>query len=99
VITPDIVAELERHTEKWYANPEGEIYLADALNTYAANNPVYGQVISGTWYDTGTPSSATLRAQFAFALALPVYGPELRQLALDRDQPLEVRIAHSAGSI
>ena len=87
VITPDIVAELKRHTEKWHLNPEGEIYLADALNTYAANNPVYGQVIAGTWYDTGTPSSY-LRAQFAFALAHPIYGPELRQLALDdRDQP------------
>ena len=64
MITPDIVAELERHTERWHLNPAGEIYLADALSTYAANSPVYGQVIAGIWYDTGTPSSY-LRAQFA----------------------------------
>jgi UTP--glucose-1-phosphate uridylyltransferase len=81
VITPEIVDELERLTERWHTNRQGEIYLSDALNAYAAKHAVYGQVISGAWYDTGTPSSY-LRAQFAFALAHPVYGTELRQLAL-----------------
>jgi UTP--glucose-1-phosphate uridylyltransferase len=80
VITPAIVEELERRTDQWYEKREGEIYLSDAINSYAADNPVYGQVIKGTWYDTGTPLNY-LRAQFAAALAHPVYGPELRRLA------------------
>ncbi|MEV0643941.1 UTP--glucose-1-phosphate uridylyltransferase [Phytomonospora sp. NPDC050363] len=82
VMTPAIVAELERLTAQWYEHRKGEIYLADALNAYAADNPVYGQVISGTWYDTGTPLNYLL-AQFAAALAHPVYGPQMRKLALD----------------
>jgi UTP--glucose-1-phosphate uridylyltransferase len=80
VITPAIIAELERLTANWYANPVGEIYLSDAFNAHAATNPVFGQVIEGTWYDTGTPLNY-LRAQFAFALAHPTYGEELRRLA------------------
>ena len=84
VVTRGIVTELERRTEAWYRNPEGEIYLSDAIHTFAADNPVYGQVISGTWYDTGTPLNY-LRAQFAFALAHPDYGPELRKLAQASD--------------
>lgn len=85
VMTPAIVDELERLTKEWYTHRQGEIYLADALNAYAAENPVYGQVIDGTWYDTGTPLNYLL-AQFAAALAHPVYGPEMRKLALgDRE--------------
>lgn len=82
VVTPEIVVELERLTRRWQEDPKGEIYLTDALNAYASGNPVYGKVISGTWYDTGSPLTY-LRAQFAAALADPVYGPELRRLALD----------------
>ncbi|MEO3804548.1 hypothetical protein ABGA98_31325 [Nonomuraea sp. B1E8] len=43
---------------------------------------MYGQVIDGTWWDTGSPLNY-LRAQFAAALAHPVHGPELRKLAQD----------------
>jgi UTP--glucose-1-phosphate uridylyltransferase len=85
VITPGIVAELEEQTRRWHENPEGEIYLSDALHNYARSNPVYGQVIEGTWYDTGSPQ-AYLEAQFAAALAHPEYGPALRKLAPWQDK-------------
>ncbi|MEU6972973.1 UTP--glucose-1-phosphate uridylyltransferase [Kitasatospora aureofaciens] len=80
VITPGIVDELRELTRRWLEKPEDEVYLTDAINAYAARRAVYGQVIAGTWYDTGNPS-AYLRAQFAAALANPEFGHELRQLA------------------
>jgi len=79
VVTPGIVEELERLTTQHRQNPSGEIYLSDAIHRFAAANPVYGQVIEGTWWDTGNPIGY-LRAQFAAALAHPEYGPELRAL-------------------
>ncbi|MFI9269593.1 UTP--glucose-1-phosphate uridylyltransferase [Kitasatospora sp. NPDC052896] len=80
VITPGIIDELREQTRLWHEHREGEIYLTDAVNAYAARRAVYGQVISGTWYDTGSPL-AYLTAQFAAALAHPEYGPTLRRLA------------------
>ncbi|QMU77686.1 UTP--glucose-1-phosphate uridylyltransferase [Streptacidiphilus sp. PB12-B1b] len=82
VITPGIVDELREQTRRWHEHPQGEIYLTDAINAYAATRAVYGQVIDGTWYDTGNPL-AYLTAQFAAALAHPDYGPSLRRLAHD----------------
>lgn len=82
VITPGIVEELAVQTERWYEHRTGEIYLTDAINAYAAGNPVYGKVIEGQWYDTGNPL-AYLTAQFAAALADPEYGPHLRRLAAE----------------
>lgn len=79
VVTPGIVAELERATAAYRANPAGEIYLSEAIHRFAADHPVYGQVIEGTWWDTGNPVGY-LRAQFAAALAHPEYGPALRTL-------------------
>jgi UTP--glucose-1-phosphate uridylyltransferase len=79
VVTPGIVAELERQTAEYLRNPRGEIYLSEAIHRYSLENPVYGQVIEGTWWDTGNPVGY-LRAQFAAALAHPEYGPELRAL-------------------
>jgi UTP--glucose-1-phosphate uridylyltransferase len=78
VITPGIIEELEETTRRWYQYREGEVYLTDALHSFATNNPVYGQVITGTWWDTGSPINY-LKAQFAAALAHREYGPELRQ--------------------
>jgi UTP--glucose-1-phosphate uridylyltransferase len=80
VVTPGVVEELAAATRRWHEKPEGEIYLTDALHRHAAGNPVYGQVIDGTWWDTGSPL-AYLQAQFAAALADPAYGPELRRMA------------------
>ncbi|MGP3956668.1 UTP--glucose-1-phosphate uridylyltransferase [Nonomuraea sp. 3N208] len=82
VVTPGVVEELEAATRRWHEKPEGEVYLTDALHRHAAGNPVFGQVIDGTWWDTGSPLNY-LKAQFAAALADPAYGPELRRLAME----------------
>jgi UTP--glucose-1-phosphate uridylyltransferase len=84
VITPGIIDELREQTKRWYEHRTGEIYLTDAINAYAANRAVYGQVISGRWYDTGNPADY-LVAQMASAMAHPEYGPLLRQLARGLD--------------
>ncbi|MFJ6727699.1 UTP--glucose-1-phosphate uridylyltransferase [Streptomyces sp. NPDC091281] len=84
VITPGIVEELREQTRRWYeareaGRPVGEIYLTDAINAYAKDRAVYGQVIRGTWYDTGNPTDY-LVAQMAHALSQPEYGTVLRDL-------------------
>ena len=79
VVTPEIIEEIRTLTERWDEHRTGEIYLTDAINAYAANRAVYGQVIAGRWYDTGNPTDY-LVAQFASALAHPEYGPILRDL-------------------
>lgn len=78
VITPDVIHELENQTRLWHEGHRdaGEIYLTDALNAVAARQKVYGQVIDGTWWDTGT-QIGYLKASFAAALASPEYGSEL----------------------
>ncbi|MDH6125054.1 UTP--glucose-1-phosphate uridylyltransferase [Kitasatospora sp. GP82] len=83
VITPGIVDELREQTRRWYEHRTGEVYLTDAINAYAASRAVYGQVIDGTWYDTGSPLDY-LTAQLAAAFNHPDYGPVLRaQFARD----------------
>lgn len=89
VITPGIIDELREQTRRWYEHRQGEVCLTDAINAYASARAVYGQVISGRWYDTGNPADY-LVAQMAFALAHPEYGPVLRRLARepgDGDRP------------
>ncbi|MEV0686490.1 UTP--glucose-1-phosphate uridylyltransferase [Nocardia sp. NPDC050378] len=83
VVTPGIIDELQLQTDNWYTHRTGEVYLTDAINKYAAEHAVYGQVIQGRWYDTGNPGDY-LVAQFASALAHPEYGPLLRQLVDER---------------
>jgi UTP--glucose-1-phosphate uridylyltransferase len=80
VITPGIIDELREQTNRWYEHRAGEIYLTDAISACAAGHAVYGQVISGRWYDTGNPADY-LVAQMASALAHPQHGPRLRHLA------------------
>ncbi|WP_250907711.1 UTP--glucose-1-phosphate uridylyltransferase [Nonomuraea sp. NEAU-A123] len=82
VVTPAIIDELREQTRRWYEHRTGEVYLTDAINACAGSHVVYGQVISGRWYDTGNPADY-LTAQFASALAHPEYGPLLRRLARD----------------
>jgi UTP--glucose-1-phosphate uridylyltransferase len=79
VLTGGIIDALRTLTEQWYTHRTGEIYLTDAINAYAAEHAVYGQVIQGRWYDTGNPLDY-LTAQFAAALADSAYAPHLRQL-------------------
>ncbi|MFF4409528.1 UTP--glucose-1-phosphate uridylyltransferase [Streptomyces sp. NPDC001404] len=86
VITPGIVDELREQTRRWHEHRTGEIYLTDAINAYATRRAVYGQVIQGRWYDTGNPADY-LVAQVASALAHPEYGPILRRLVHEIDQP------------
>jgi UTP--glucose-1-phosphate uridylyltransferase len=94
VITPGVVDELREQTERWYEQTRtGEIYLTDAINAYAQDRAVYGQVIQGHWYDTGNPADY-LVAQFAFALAHPEYGPVLRKLAYELEGPVLRKLAH-----
>jgi len=88
VVTPGVVDELREQTKRWYEQGRtGEIYLTDAINAHAKDRAVYGQVIQGHWCDTGNPADY-LVAQFAFALAHPEYGPVLRKLAYDIEEPL-----------
>jgi UTP--glucose-1-phosphate uridylyltransferase len=82
VVTPGIIEELRKQVAQWYSHRTGEVYLTDAINVFAAANPVYGQVIRGRWYDTGNPGDYLI-AQFASALAHPEYGPLLRALVGD----------------
>ena len=96
VITPGIVDELREQTRRWYEHRTGEIYLTDAINAHAGAEPVYGQVIQGSWYDTGNPL-AYLTAQFASALADPEYGPLLRRLARELSGPGEENPATAPG--
>ncbi len=84
VITPGIIDELREQTRRWYEHRTGEVYLTDAISAYAAGHAVYGQVISGRWYDTGNPADY-LVAQMASALAHPQQGPVLRHLACGHD--------------
>ncbi|WP_049580587.1 UTP--glucose-1-phosphate uridylyltransferase [Streptomyces sp. SBT349] len=86
VVTPAIIEELREQTRRWHEHRQGEIYLTDAINAYASGRAVYGQVISGQWYDTGNPADY-LVAQMAHALAHPEYGPILRRLARGLDEP------------
>lgn len=79
VVTPGIIEVLRAHTERWYSHRSGEVYLTDAIDEYATDHAVYGQVIQGRWYDTGNPADY-LVAQFASALAHPQYGPLIRHL-------------------
>jgi UTP--glucose-1-phosphate uridylyltransferase len=84
VVTPEIVEEIQKLTTSWEQHHNGEIYLTDAINNYAATRAVYGQVIAGRWYDTGNPVDY-LVAQFASALSDPEYGPVLRELARETE--------------
>jgi UTP--glucose-1-phosphate uridylyltransferase len=76
VVTPEIVDELERAVERWTQDSSVEIYLSAAINAHAAGNPTYGQLIKGTWWDTGD-MLGYLRTQFSLALGSETYGPDL----------------------
>ena len=76
VVTPEIVDELERAVERWTQDSSVEIYLSAAITAHAAGNPTYGQVIKGTWWDTGD-MLGYLRTQFSLALGNETYGPDL----------------------
>lgn len=82
VITAGVIDELREQTARWHEHPRGEIVLTDAIGAHARQHPVYGQVVTGHWYDTGNPESY-LVAQVTAGLAHPQHGPRLRQLLQD----------------
>jgi len=84
VVTPAVVDELREQTRRRRGNPRGETCLADAVNAYAADRAVYGQLVRGRSYDTGNPADY-LVAQLAVALAHPEHGPVLRRFAREPD--------------
>lgn len=84
IVTPGIVTELERRTERVRSGGDGEVGLSHAIDAYAAAHPTYGQVLDGTWWDTGS-MLGYLRAQLAAALSHPYYGPPLRAFVRDFD--------------
>lgn len=81
VLTPGVVDEIRGAVETWSRHSEGEIYLTDALHRHAAKSPVYGQVMNGTWLDTGSMLSY-FKAQLTYMTSHPTYGDEVRDLAL-----------------
>ncbi len=55
-----------------------EIQLTDALQILLQQQTIYGYQFDGIRYDTGTPA-VWLKANIAFALKHPVYGPALKE--------------------
>ncbi|WP_019972995.1 hypothetical protein [Mycobacterium sp. 141] len=77
-MTPGIIDVLREQVRRWYDDRSGEIYLTDAINSYAGTRAVYGQVLTGAWYDTGNHTDYLI-AQFASAITDPEHGPALRK--------------------
>lgn len=74
IFTPDIFKALEKSKP----SQNGELYIADAINILARRNRVYGQEISGTYYDCGNKLEY-MKANFHFALQRPDIRPELQR--------------------
>jgi UTP--glucose-1-phosphate uridylyltransferase len=73
VLNRDIINILE-HTPINEAS--GELYLTDAISTYAKTNPVHGKVLEGIWHDAGDKEKY-LRVIMDYALADPELAPGL----------------------
>ncbi|HSX00627.1 MAG TPA: UTP--glucose-1-phosphate uridylyltransferase [Candidatus Saccharimonas sp.] len=70
VLTPDIFRPLEDAAP----HADGEIYLTTAITSLAKSGTVYGQVLEGTWHDTGNKQKY-LECIADIALADPDLGP------------------------
>lgn len=73
LLTPDIWPYLEKEI----VSPRGEIELADALGSLAAEGKLAGQFIDGVWHDTGD-QLRYIQAVIDLALESTDYGDELR---------------------
>lgn len=82
LLTPDILPIIAR--EK--VGKGGEIVLADSIHELAQASEVYGRLIEGDYYDTGSPE-LYMRSLFKLALTEANMGatlkPELRQFLQD----------------
>lgn len=63
LLTPDIFTFLERTKP----SPNGELYLADAVNNLAKRRPVYAHVMSGRYFDCGSKREY-IKANIFYAL-------------------------------
>ena len=73
ILTSDIIAILQQQ------QPQAgrEFYLADAIDTLARQDEVYGKVIEGRWHDTGN-KAMYLEAVVDMALEDAELGPDFR---------------------
>lgn len=81
LLTPDILPLIAREIP----DKNGEITLADSINTLAQTDVVYGQFIEGIWHDTGDQLKY-IKAVVDLALESDVYGEAFANYLRDRLQ-------------
>ena len=74
VFTP----EMMEYVHQLQPGKGGELVLADAINAYAKDHPVYGRIIEGRWHDAGNKEKY-LEAIVDVALADPTISPAFRE--------------------
>ena len=79
LLTPDILPIISREI----INPSGEIVLVDSINELCQKQDVYGQVIDGTYRDSGDPIKY-LRTIVEVALESNEYGSDFELSLRDR---------------
>jgi len=79
LLTPDILPIISKEIP----NPSGELVLVDSINELCQNQDVYGQVIDGTYRDSGDPIKY-LRTVIEVALESKVYGKDFEHYLRDR---------------
>ncbi len=95
ILTPDVYDILKNQTP----GVGGEIQLTDALNTLAANRPVYALEIKGDRFDTGD-KMGFLKATVRFALKRPDLAEEFRHFlaaTLGKEGSSSLGDGHDAG--
>ncbi len=79
LLTPDILPIISKEI----LNPSGEIVLVDSINELCQITDVYGQVIDGTYRDSGDPIKY-LRTIVEVAIESADYGKDFEQYLRDR---------------
>jgi UTP--glucose-1-phosphate uridylyltransferase len=74
VFTPDMM----KYVQAVQPDKSGELVLANAINAYSKENPVYGRVIEGHWHDAGNKEKY-LEAIVDVALDDPDMAPAFRK--------------------
>lgn len=74
ILTPEILQEISVD----FVAEDGEVRMADVIDRFAKNNPVYGIIIEGDYHDTGTPE-LYLQTLIDVALSHSAYGPALEE--------------------
>lgn len=79
LLTPDILPVISKEI----INSSGELVLVDSINEFCKTKDVYGQVIDGTYRDSGDPIKY-LRTIVEVALDSNEYGKDFEQYLRDR---------------